>query len=432
MRQLLEALLFLVVIWRGSAQSFVWAKVDNFDPSNNKTYKQYYDTYAVRGSNVNILYIGGEEPNRVRNRTKAAFTSYQTLIMDLINSFNATVYSLEHRYYANSYPVDYPETPEDFKYLSSQQALADVENFIKFINKGKKNQKWITVGGSYPGMLAIWHRQLYSNSTVGTIGSSGPVHAVANFTSFFMVAQNGYKQQYPKCYDWLKEAFSGFKTLLDKKDNTLSTLWPDLAKRYDINDDIEANFFAYHVVSDAYTQIQMDISGICGKYDPSTEGSAVQKLARLYARAEDDIEDPHWKSWLWQVCNEFGFFYSPDDENCLANGIYDIKKVYEVQCKRYFGPKFTYEYTEKQIKKTLDFYKLDKPYPATNAIITNSVYDPWSKQGLKKATSDTVKFFWIRNGTHCSDLGGGSNPDVYESRKVVKQEIKRWISESMS
>ncbi|CAD5217098.1 unnamed protein product [Bursaphelenchus xylophilus] len=410
--------------------NFVWAKVDNFDPDNNQTWKQYYYERSRSDSNVNILYIGGEGPNSLQKLDAAVSPSYPGLVEDLRQAFGAAVYTLEHRYYQSSYPVKHPRTAEDFKYLSSQQALADIENFIKAMNKGRRNQKWITIGGSYAGMLAIWHRQLYPQSTVGTIGSSGPVHAVANFTSFFMVAQIGYKQQYPKCYEWLKKAFAEFKVLLENKDDKLKKLYPVLAERYDIEKEEDAHYFAYHVVSDAYTQIQFRIWGICGHYSPTPNETPVQTLARLFGHTADDIESVYWRSWMWQVCNEFGFFYSPDDANCLANGIYDIKKVYGVQCKRFFGPKFTYEYMEKQIQKTLDFYQMDKPYPATNAIITNSVYDPWSGQGLKKATSDTVKFFWIRNGTHCHDLYSGSNPDVYESRKVIKQEVARWIRES--
>lgn len=52
------------------------------------------------------------------------------------------------------------------KYLSSRQALADLSNFHRQVTEEYKltdANKWVSFGGSYPGMLAGWFRLKFPN-----------------------------------------------------------------------------------------------------------------------------------------------------------------------------------------------------------------------------------------------------------------------------
>lgn len=98
--------------------------------------------------------------------------------------------SLEHRYYGKSLPFGNTSfTTQNLKYLTAEQALNDLAYFIsqvtskKMHNVGKHN-KWITVGGSYPGALSAWFRSKFPHLTVGAIASSAVVLAVENFRAF--------------------------------------------------------------------------------------------------------------------------------------------------------------------------------------------------------------------------------------------------------
>lgn len=78
---------------------------------------------------------------------------------------------------------------KNLKYLNAGQALRDLSYFITKISKGgqyriTQKSPWITIGGSYPGAMAAWFRNLYPHLTIGSISSSGVVLAVEDFKMF--------------------------------------------------------------------------------------------------------------------------------------------------------------------------------------------------------------------------------------------------------
>lgn len=75
------------------------------------------------------------------------------------------------------------QTTDNLKFLHSEQALYDLAEFIKAINKDLKLSKprWIVFGGSYPGALALWFRQKFPELTFGAVGSSAPIEQRLDF-----------------------------------------------------------------------------------------------------------------------------------------------------------------------------------------------------------------------------------------------------------
>lgn len=89
-------------------------------------------------------------------------------IAQLGAQYGALLVSLEHRFYGVSIPNDDMST-ENLKYLTVDQALADLANFIDYYKVAGKtgDAKWFAFGGSYPGALSSWFRAAYPDHTVG-------------------------------------------------------------------------------------------------------------------------------------------------------------------------------------------------------------------------------------------------------------------------
>ena len=69
----------------------------------------------------------------------------------------------QHRFYGESIPNKEQggHTTENLKYLTVEQALADLAAFTQWFSSqpeqaALKGAKWFVFGGSYPGALSAW------------------------------------------------------------------------------------------------------------------------------------------------------------------------------------------------------------------------------------------------------------------------------------
>uniref|UniRef100_A0A914Q1W5 Uncharacterized protein n=1 Tax=Panagrolaimus davidi TaxID=227884 RepID=A0A914Q1W5_9BILA len=106
---------------------------------------------------------------------------------------------------------------ENLRYLSSEQYLADVANFIRTQNQNLNlsNPKWVVFGGSYSGSLALWFRQLYPDIAIGAVGSSAPIQPVLDFYEYDQVVENSIKHRDPKCAKNIKIAFKQLEAYME-------------------------------------------------------------------------------------------------------------------------------------------------------------------------------------------------------------------------
>jgi hypothetical protein len=95
------------------------------------------------------------------------------LMVTIAEQHKGLILAIEHRFYGESIPTPDFSTA-NLQFLSSRQvraytvyvlsrapqALADIAVFSNFIKSkyALSDNKWLTFGGSYPGMLAAWVR----------------------------------------------------------------------------------------------------------------------------------------------------------------------------------------------------------------------------------------------------------------------------------
>jgi hypothetical protein len=150
------------------------------------------------------------------------------ILAQLSQATNGIGVVLEHRYYGESFPTPDLST-ENLRFLTTQQALADVAYFAQNIvfkgleeeNLTAPNVPYIAYGGSYAGAFVAFLRVVYPDLFFGAISSSGVTEAIYDYWQYF----EPIRQFGPR------DCISTTQTFTHMLDNLLHTN-PDLVTEY--------------------------------------------------------------------------------------------------------------------------------------------------------------------------------------------------------
>jgi len=146
-------------------------------------------------------------------RSRRKSTSSSSTDSDDSRSADVHLFALEHRYYGQSYPEQFvgtfesPVSNSNLVYLNSKQAVADVAHFVseqtahlmlrlggsasdRNNNNDPENRpaatkiRWLTFGGSYPGMVSAWSRSKFSHLVYAAVSNSAPVMPLLDFAQY--------------------------------------------------------------------------------------------------------------------------------------------------------------------------------------------------------------------------------------------------------
>jgi hypothetical protein len=179
---------------------YIELPIDNFAPSKNQPYSYhgtFYNRYWVSsraykpGSPVFIYDVGESDAS-----TNALFRLQDatSFFRRLVEQYHGIGIVWEHRFYGNSSPtpVDINTSAEDFRFLTTEQSLADVDRFAHQFSRRDVNYTltpdktpWVFVGGSYPGMRAAFMRDKYPNTIFAAYAASAPVQAAVDQSFYF-------------------------------------------------------------------------------------------------------------------------------------------------------------------------------------------------------------------------------------------------------
>jgi len=446
---------------------FTEAVVDNFASANTikhwsgKGQRYWLNKQFWAGKNAPIfVFIGGE------GEESCARLGPKMYMYDLAQKHGALMVNVEHRFYGESMPTTDRST-KNLNVLTSDQALADLANIITYIKKSlnSNSSKVITVGGSYPGNLAAYFRLKYPSVTHGSIASSAPVTAKVNFKEYMDVVGESIRYfSGSDCYDALEQGAKQIAKLASNgfQSNEMKILEKDFNTCDPITNKLDLGVFYSNVMGNLQGTVQYNnehagvwnVTDVC-KVMTNTENSAYDRLVKLSTifteQSGAKCEDVSYKStidylanispdpsnaarpWVYQTCNEFGYYQTADSPN---QPFYAFKDALDLN----FSRKMCYDAfngweSDPNVNFTNEKYggvHLD----ATNIVFTSGTIDPWHALGVTNYTAKLPQYpselpVYITGTAHCNDLyapNADSDPEsLTYAREVVAKKVDQWL-----
>ncbi|XP_043940170.1 thymus-specific serine protease-like [Protopterus annectens] len=373
--------------WNIPKEAFFTQPLDHFSRQTNATYNQRYWVNPDFWNSPNgpvFLHIGGE----------AALSEYSALAgehVELAEKYGALVVSVEHRYYGASINLD-GLTDKNIRFLSSQQALADLAAFHFHIVQQynlTRNNTWICFGGSYPGSLSAWFRLKFPHLVYAAVASSAPVRAEMDFTGYNKVVSQSLSDPVvggsPKCRRATAEAFHIVEQMVN--DGKFAQLTEDYMACEQLTSEDCAEFVSdladifmgavqYNKEAPTY-----NIAKFCNIMSNKSLGTTYSRLIVAVKQYMEDMSlhcmDYSYKKsladlrnttfspvgvglrqWYYQTCTEFGYYQTCEDESCPFSRLMTLEAQLDI-CSKVFGidPKSV----EQAVKFTNEYYGADHP-----------------------------------------------------------------------
>jgi hypothetical protein len=177
---------------------YIKLPLDHSDPSAGTFRNRFWATtqYYKPGGPV-ILYDAGEG-------NAQGFVPFiadpDFVYTDLAIKLGGVIIVWEHRYYGESMPDSFKNDPtgykspvSDYRWLTTDAALADVDKFawqfarseLNSTDLTPKSTPWVFVGGSYPGIRAALMRLKYPQTIAVAYSASAPLQAQYNMDVYW-------------------------------------------------------------------------------------------------------------------------------------------------------------------------------------------------------------------------------------------------------
>uniref|UniRef100_A0A0N5BL76 Serine carboxypeptidase n=1 Tax=Strongyloides papillosus TaxID=174720 RepID=A0A0N5BL76_STREA len=462
-------------------------KVDHFSTSDTRTWKQryQYNSKYYKKSNVSdvvFIMIGGEG---VASPVWVQKPEYQYIKM--AQNHSAYIYQLEHRFFGPSQPFGDTNSMsfENLKYLTPQQALADLDNFIKMVNINFTNPRIVIFGGSYPGGLAAIYKKRYGNAVVGSIASSAGINLQEDYTGYSLGMQDTIRATDPHCYDAVNASFAALQRAALTSDgrsklNQLFSLDPPFNEANITQLDITnflANVFAVFqgIIQYTYdgrevvTEKSYTVETLCNYMTKIPSPSGYENIAGIVrwtnsvmglkanapfpnsykdminglrmtnygdARNNSNVENNlEGRGWMWLCCNGLGFFQTTDEGRNIFHDLIPIN-FFINQCEDIFDNSMNNTYIKAAIKSQKAYYGSADTYSASNVVLPNGEFDPWKRVGVFRNDSSIHQFSFIIPGSaHCSDMYPsytGEPKGLQNAREFIYKEVDYYIASALT
>lgn len=440
---------------------------DHFDPQNQETWQQAYyvnDTFWRPGSDAPIFLSIGGEGGPMTGRSVAHFS----LGSAWVAKKHALIFAVEHRYYgchnASACPVrPVSNTSASLKYLSSRQAIEDLATFVRFIN-GKygltRNNKWIAVGGSYPGALASFVREKHPELIHASVANSASVLAQVNYPGYNDVVADAYALSYedlggsPACRDAIKDGHKAITVLFTTEEgrNKLASLFGSQSDPVGTSQSAEwyakpenqarfvghgAAWFATQSNHPGCTRPACDVKKICEVMTNLALGDEVHRLAEVVLAQRSwtkpkwmhpwgDPDEKWWWYWYYQTCTERGHYQTCEvGSRCMYGQGYNDVESMASNCEEKWG------ISMKQIERNIDASNIWSGglHPNTTCVVYPSGdVDPWHATGILEQPGPKLPVLSVPGASHCAWMGEPDKPGpITVARQALRNQVDSFL-----
>lgn len=431
------------------------------------TYEQRYfvcDKHA-RKDGVMFFYVGNEADVEL-------YLNNTGLMWENAQDFGATLVFAEHRYFGKSVPFN-KKVAKHMQYLSTEQTLADYAELITYLKQSLAlDVPVVGFGGSYGGMLGSWFRMKYPHIIDGVIAASAPIVAFlgderpVDMDSFARVVTfdaSPAAGSAANCVPNVRRAWTAMASLGATKPGRaqLKDAFALCAsEKLSSNEDVAAlidwakSAFDYMAMGNypypspyimngksvlpAYP-VRVACESLKGDFAPDDDVGLLrafresisvyynstfdQQCYTMSPPSEESAKDGNF--WQYLFCTELYmpmiltgkddmFWAVPwnqtaDNESCQQQWGLDLRPHWAVT--QYGG------------RKALA--------AASNIVLSNGDYDPWSGTGVLENVSDSVVAVPVPGGAHHLDLFFRNQldpPAVVAARETELAHIRKWIA----
>ena len=412
---------------------------DHFDVNNHEKFAQrYYQNLDYSGPQFStaIVYIGGESPLSSSSITNGS-------IVELAKRLNASIYSLEHRYFGESQLFN-ELTRENLRLLTIDQALADLANFIDRIivphAKPNAELRIAVVGGSYPGSLSSWFRLKYPHIAYASWASSAPVLIKNNFSEYDKYIADQLELVSSDCLSKTKEVLDMIREKIMNENERKHVIddfgfdgsEDDISILYAITDALAAmvQYNSRYQLLETHCKNQQSYPNYAGIVD------IVKKICQLRNETIKDFNlmmandtnahGPYSSSraWSYMTCTQVGWFQTASGK--LRSSTINLDYFQNV-CSELFGIDTLPD--EKEMNR---YFGSDNP-KQTKVFFLNGDVDPWSVMGVHQEDMSLLRrAILIQNESHCADLTFVSQNDaspLSNAKNEVISQMVEWLTE---
>lgn len=442
---------------KSTVEGTIVQRLDHFDPNNRANWTQRYlmNGEHFQPGGVIFLFLAGEW-------TITPYRLEFSLMEEMSRELNGYMFYLEHRYYGESRPTE-DVSDANLRFLSTEQALADVAHFVTHIKSnsvtpGAQDSPVIVIGGHYSASLAVWFRQKYPHLALGAWASAAPLESVVDHFQFKELAGAVYRHVGGnECYDTMERGFLQAEQMIaDGEDDEVEEIF-HLCGELDSEQDIQiffATMSAFYSILAQFDQFEEfpSIAEVCNIITGDHPSDAHAVGAILDLLLEDDcvfidyeivLEEERrteWnattvefgiRQWSYQSCSQFVWYHSSNSTFQPFGSSFPVDFMYRA-CEDVFGPNFDGPNLIENSARFNTIYGGLNPQ-VTNTLFVHGQFDPWRSAGVQQDLSETAEAIVIEGGSQGNDLGPSTDADspaLAAAKLRIQATIRGWILRS--